>query len=257
MRAAESESAVVMRGVVREVGDESAPGARVRLLDGIDLDVARGRLLHVVGPSGAGKSTLVRLINRLDDATQGSVEVLGRPVADWPVRQLRRQVAMAFQEASLLGLTVRENLRLPFVLSGGTPGDLEPRIAATLALAGLDAAWLDRDASRLSVGQKQRVALARAMIGEPQILLLDEPTSGLDPRTAEQLLDSVESIRERSGLTVIMVTHRLEEARRVGGDLAVLIAGRIEALGEVDAVIEQTENGRVREFLTGDPDATG
>jgi len=246
-----------MRGVVREVADDTSEGTPVRLLDRVDLEVARGGLLHVVGPSGAGKSTLVRLINRMDEATDGSIDVLGRPISSWPVRELRQRVAMAFQESSLLGMPVRQNLRLRFDLCGDPPPDLDERMAGVLDLVGLDDEVLDRDASRLSVGQKQRVALGRALIGEPDVLLLDEPTSSLDPRLAEQLLDRLTSIRRTRELTMVMVTHRFEEARRMGGDLAVMIDGRIEAFGTVESVIGQTTNQRVRRFLLGDDDAAG
>lgn len=246
-----------MRGVAREVADDTGAGSTVRLLDDVDLEVARGGLLHVVGPSGAGKSTLVRLINRMDEATAGSIDVLGQPISAWPVRELRQRVAMAFQESSLLGMSVRRNLRLRFDLCGDAPSDLDERISSVLDLVGLGGEVLERDASRLSVGQKQRVALGRALIGEPDVLLLDEPTSGLDPRLAEQLLDRLSEIRESRELTMVMVTHRFEEARRMGGELAVIIDGRIEASGTVEAVIAQTANARVRRFLLGDEDATG
>jgi ABC-type methionine transport system ATPase subunit len=237
-----------MRGVARAVPDGG--GGRVRLLDGIDLELSRGGVLHIAGPSGAGKSSLIRLINRLDEATAGTVEVLGRPLGDWPIGDLRRRVSMVFQESSLLGLSVRENLKLPFELVHRIPDDLDARIDEMLTLAELDREFLERDASQLSVGQKQRVALARALIGGPEILLMDEPTSGLDPRTARRLLDRVGTVCRVRGLTLVMVTHRLEEAQRMGGRLAVVIDGRIAAEGEVDAVIERPANEAVRDFLT-------
>ena len=246
-----------MRGVVREVVDGTGTDTPVRLLDGIELELVRGGLLHIVGPSGAGKSTLVRLINRMDEATAGSIDVLGRPIASWRVRELRQRVAMAFQESSLLGMSVRQNLRLRFDLGGDPPADIDDRMTAVLDLVGLEADALDRDASQLSVGQKQRVALGRALIGQPDLLLLDEPTSGLDPRLAERLLDRLSAIRRSKQLTMVMVTHRLEEARRMGGQMAVLIDGRIEAFGTVESVIAQTANEGVRRFLRGDGDATG
>jgi putative ABC transport system ATP-binding protein len=193
----------------------------------------------------------------MDEATVGSIEVLGRPIRSWPVRELRQRVAMAFQESSLLGMSVRQNLRLRFDLCGDAPADLDERIGRVLDLVGLGDEVLDRDASRLSVGQKQRVALGRALIGEPDVLLLDEPTSGLDPRLAEQLLDRLTEIRRSRGLTMVMVTHRLEEARRMGGEMAVVIDGRIAASGAVESVIAQTTSAQVRQFLLGDDDATG
>jgi ABC-type methionine transport system ATPase subunit len=244
------EPAVVMRGVARELAQE--PAAPVRLLDGVDLTLERGGLLHVVGPSGSGKSSLIRLINRLDEPTAGRLEVLGRPIDQWPVRLLRRRVGMAFQEPSLLGLTVRENLRLPFDLNRSMPADLAERIDKLLEQTGLSRELLDRDETRLSVGQKQRVALARALIVEPELLLLDEPTASLDPRSAERLLDNISAIRDERTLSLVMVTHRLQEARRLGGSMAVLIDGRIVARGAVDSLIADPPEA-ARLFLAEDP----
>ena len=216
-----------MRQVRREaVGPDGRP---VELLRGVDLSVDRGQMLSIVGPSGSGKSTLVRLLNRLDEPTAGSVEVLGRPIDAWPMRQLRRTVALVFQESNLLGLDVRANLRLPFDLRRDVPDDFDARAAAALQRAGLEQDMLDRHPDQLSVGQKQRVALARALVTRPQVLVLDEPTSALDPRTADEMLDRVMDLRRDNGLTIVMVSHRLAEARRMGGRLAVIIDGRIAA----------------------------
>ncbi|HXV76036.1 MAG TPA: ATP-binding cassette domain-containing protein, partial [Candidatus Polarisedimenticolaceae bacterium] len=196
-----------MRGVSRRV---PAASGDARLLDGVDLALGRGEVLHIVGPSGAGKSSLIRLINRLDEPSGGRIEVLGRPLADWRVRELRRRVAMVFQESTLLGMSVRDNLTLPFELAREVPDDLDRRIDGWLERTELDREVLERDATALSVGQKQRVALARALIGEPEMLLMDEPTSGLDPRTAARLLDRVSELCRERRLTLVMVTHRLE-----------------------------------------------
>ncbi len=238
-----------MRGVDRAVGQD---GNAKRLLTGIDLTIARNTITHIVGPSGSGKSSLLRLINRLDEPTSGTIEVLGKPSRDWPVRELRRRVAMVLQEPSLLDRTVEENLRLPGVLHGLDNGD--PR--AAVEQVGLSADMLKRAADQLSVGQKQRVALARAIITKPDVLLLDEPTSALDPRTAEELLDQLIAIRQQRELTIIMVTHRLEEARRLGGQMVVMIDGTLAASGEAAALLDDPPNGVVRQFLIGGDDET-
>jgi ABC-type methionine transport system ATPase subunit len=245
--------AIVMRGVSREVaGGVDGASDRVRLLDGIDLTLARGELLNVVGPSGSGKSSLIRLLNRLDEATGGRIEILGREIGEWPVRELRTRVGMSFQEPTLLERTVRANLRLPFELCGRIPEDFEARADEARDDAGVAQELLDRDESRLSVGQKQRVALARALITRPELLLLDEPTSSLDPRAAERLLDRLAMVKERRRLTVVMVTHRLSEARRVGGKMAVLISGRIETVGPALQLLDDPPTSASREFLLGD-----
>lgn len=229
----------------------------VRLLTDVSFALSRGERLHVVGPSGAGKSSLVRLINRLDEPSEGDVRVLGRAVDDWPVRELRRRVGMVFQEPRLVGLDVRGNLRLPFELIGDMPDDLEARMTEALDLAGLSADMLDRYADELSVGQKQRVTLARALMVQPEVLILDEPTSSLDPQTAGELLASLAALMEHRELTVAMVTHRLSEARRLGGKLAVLIDGRLTAFGEIEDVLADPGHEPTAAFLKGARDETG
>lgn len=243
--------AAALSGVSRSVrhGDRLRP-----ILQDVDLAITAGSVWHIVGPSGSGKSSLLRLINRLDDPDAGRVEVLGQPVADWPVRALRRRVAMVFQEPTLLGRTVRENLALPFELHEGAPPDLDARIDAALGRAGVGGELIDRRGHELSVGQKQRVALARTLVTEPEVLLLDEPTAALDPRTAERLLKDIERFSRSAGCTCVIATHRLGEARRVGGQLAVVIEGRVEAVGPVDAVFADPPNERVRQFLHGGGD---
>jgi ABC-type methionine transport system ATPase subunit len=234
-----------MRGVGRQL-----PGGGKVLLEGIDLTVGRGGITSLVGPSGAGKSTLLRLVNRLDEAGTGSIAVLGRALADWPVRELRRKAAMVFQEPSLLGLTVRENLALPFRLGNGLPEDFASRVAWALERAELPSELLERDAGALSVGQRQRAALARSLISGPELLLLDEPTAGLDMRTAERLLDGLVALNREEGLTLILATHRLEEVRQIGGRLAVLMDGRLEGEGETDGLLKHPPNAAVADFLT-------
>jgi UDP-glucose/iron transport system ATP-binding protein len=232
-----------LRGIARRLPDGKA------LLEDVSLSVARGGILTIAGPSGAGKSTLIRLLNRLDEPSAGELRVLGRPVAAWPVRELRRRVAMVFQEPTLLGLTVRENLALPFRLRGALPADLEARIAEALRAAELEPALLGRDADGLSVGQKQRVALARSLIGRPEVVLLDEPTAALDPGTAERLLEGLARLNREAGLTVVMTSHRFGEVRLLGGRMAVLMAGRLVAEGPAAQVLDHPPTAELADFL--------
>lgn len=244
--------AIAMHNVARRVPGQG--GHPVELLADIHFTLDRGDRLHVLGPSGAGKSTLVRLINRLDEPSDGTVHVFGKPLTNWPLRDLRRRVGIVFQEPSLVGLDVRANLRLPFELIKALPEDLDHRMEAALKLAGLDGDMLTRRADELSVGQKQRVTLARTLINEPDILILDEPTSSLDPQTAAGLLDGVADAADQQSLTLVMVTHRLSEARRLGGKLAVLIQGKLRAFGQIDDLLNNPPDDDVAQFLHGAKD---
>ncbi len=220
------------------------------ILEGVNLTVERGTVLQVVGPSGSGKTSLIRIVNRLDESTAGTIEVLGRSIRDWDPRELRRRVSIVFQEPTLLGLSVRDNLRLPLEFGGpGSADGYEFRMERALKLAGLEADWMEREESELSVGQKQRVSLARSLMTDPDVLLLDEPTSGLDPRSAESLLDRLHEVHEESGRTMIIVTHRLDEVRRLGGRMAVMIGGALAGVGEADELTDNPPEGPIRDFL--------
>lgn len=237
------DTAIELRGVFR-LGQLGQP-----LLDGVTLSLARGAFTTLAGPSGAGKTTLLRLINRLDEADGGSVSVLGKALGQWNVGALRRRVAMVAQEPSLLGMTVKENLMLPFRLQGGIPSDMETRMEAAMEDAALESELLHQHSALLSVGQKQRAALARALIGEPDVLLLDEPTAGQDPHLAERIMASLHRLNGERGMTVLMASHRLETLRNHGGRLAVIIGGRIHGEGETTAMLAHPPSAEAGAFL--------
>lgn len=244
--------AIRMRAVERRV--EAAGGGTHTLVGPIDLDVAQGAVLQLVGPSGAGKTTLLRLCNRLDEISAGSADVLGRPLPDWPPAELRRSVGMVFQEPLLVGGGVADTLALPARIAGTPAPEAEAAVEAAMQLAGVEPDWLDRDADQLSTGQKQRVCLARALVLRPRILLLDEPTAGLDARSSEVLLDRLAELNRANGTTLMLVTHRLDEAPRLGGELAVLVDGRLAARGPVAEILANPPAGPVRAFLHGERD---
>ena len=159
---------------------------------------------------------------------------------------------MVFQESSLLGRRVRENLHLSLQLDGiDTAENVDQRIKEAMSLGGADLGWLDHDASQLSVGQKQRVTLARALVTVPDILLLDEPTASLDIQMARGLLDWITALRLSRSLTIVMATHRLHEARQLGGRMLVLVDGRVAVEGDAATLAQNPPNETVRSFLAG------
>jgi ABC-type methionine transport system ATPase subunit len=223
--------------------------AGITVLDGIEVDIPHSEIIALVGPSGAGKTSLLRLLNRLDDPVRGEILYRARPLTAYPVQALRRQVGFVFQSPVMFPGTVRDNLRVALALGGDHGQDADTRVAEAMALAELDRALCDRVGDRLSGGQ-QRVNIARALMTSPDVLLMDEPTSALDPETADRLMETTRRLSREQHLTVVMVTHRLTEARRCSDSTIVLEHGRIVASGQTADVFERTTDPRMRAFLT-------
>jgi ABC-type methionine transport system ATPase subunit len=222
------------------------------VLDVPELVIASASVTALVGPSGAGKTSLLRLLNRLDDPISGEIRYQSKPLTEFPVQQLRRRVGFVFQTPVMFPGTVRDNLCLAFGIGNENREPDAMKIIEALNLAGLDPALSDRDGEKLSVGQKQRVNIARALMTEPDVLLMDEPTSALDPETAERLMDTVGRLSRENHLTVVMVTHRLAEARRASDITIVMEKGRIIASGATPDLFELSSDERVRTFLNSE-----
>ncbi len=220
----------------------------------IDLDIPVGEVVALVGPSGAGKTSLIRLLDRLDDPSSGEVTYNGSPIASIPVRELRRRVGFVFQAPVMFTGTVADNLDIARALSQASMRtDGAPARALTpddaLRLAGVDPSLASRDAQSLSGGERQRVSIARALMSSPEALLLDEPTSALDPDVADHVMATIRSLAETLRLTVVMVTHRLAEARAVSTHTVFMEAGRVIESGLTEMMFTAPHEARTREYL--------
>lgn len=204
------------------------------IVDDVTVDVHDGDVLAVVGPSGSGKSSLLRLLNRLDEPTGGTVYLDGRDYRTLPPRDLRRRVGMVMQAPALFPGTVADNVRFGPRQRGAdlTDGAAE----ALLAQVGL-AGFAARDVDRLSGGEAQRVALARAVANEPSVLLLDEFTSALDEASKRDVEALVQDVIAARRLTCVVVTHDLVQAARLATHALALRAGRVEHAGPVREVL--------------------
>ncbi|MGA1821391.1 MAG: ATP-binding cassette domain-containing protein [Thermoplasmatota archaeon] len=211
-----------MRGVRKKLGKRT-------VLWGIDLDVRKGEIMALVGPSGSGKSTLLRCLNRMTEADSGEIMYNGEDVRDMIPRDLRREVALVFQESVMLPGTVLDNVSYGQKLKGSEDRSL---IERSLEDSGLSVDFLDREASKLSGGEKKRVSLARALAIEPKILLLDEPTAGVDPKMVSRVERAIVNFSRERDLTVLWVTHDVEQARRVSDRIANLKDGRVMQVSE-------------------------
>jgi putative ABC transport system ATP-binding protein len=219
------------------------------ILSDLTLALPEGGLTALIGPSGAGKSSLLRLLNRLDDPTAGRIAFRGQPIASYPVRALRRRVGFVFQAPAMFTGTVADNLAIARdVRVRPRRAAPDERMLGALAAAELDASFAPRDAGELSGGERQRVSIARALMTEPEVLLLDEPTAALDPEVAEHLMTTLGKLCAR-GLTIVMVTHRLHEARVAAHTIVMLEAGRLIEAGPAADLLAHASEPRTREFI--------
>jgi putative ABC transport system ATP-binding protein len=203
-------------------------GGRPVLRD-VDISFRPGIVTAVVGPSGAGKTSLLRCINRLEQPDGGRVSIDGTDARELEPTELRRRVGMIFQAPVLFEGGVRANLSYGMDRVDGSV--LEDALEA----AGLPSSFLERDSTALSVGQAQRVCIARTLVRSPQALLMDEPTSALD-KDASARIESLTTSLGESGLTVVLVTHDLGQAKRVASDAVLLVEGRVTATGSPDEI---------------------
>ena len=195
----------------------------MEILKGVDADVPMDDITAVVGPSGAGKSTLLRAINRLVEPTAGEVYLDGEPTSAMSPLELRRRVGMVFQLPALFGATVEEA-----TLYGARLAGRSADAGRLLEMAGLDASFKGKAPQSLSVGEQQRVSIARALALGPEVLLMDEPTSALDEAARRRIEDLVRELNASLGLTIVLVSHDLDQVERVADRVVLLAGGRSE-----------------------------
>lgn len=208
----------------------------IRAVDEINLAIEPGEIFGVIGYSGAGKSTFVRLINRLEEPTSGSIIVDNEEITTLNKKELRirrQDMGMIFQHFNLLwSRTVSENIAFPLEIAGVEKTERAERVKELIDLVGLtgkEAAY----PAQLSGGQKQRVGIARALANRPKLLLCDEATSALDPETTDSILSLLVDINEKLGLTIILITHEMHVIQKICHNVAVMENGRVVEQGAV------------------------
>ncbi|MGC5169352.1 ABC transporter ATP-binding protein [Microbacterium sp. DT81.1] len=228
-------------------------------LENADIEVAEGQAVGIIGESGSGKSTLVRLLLALDTPTEGTVEFDGRPVdaaaSARALHWLRRQTGIVFQDpyASLdprmsVGRIIGEPLWALDI-----PGDRRGRVREVLEDVGLEASMADRFPHEFSGGQRQRIALARALAHRPRVLVGDEPLSALDVTVRAQILELLGELRERDGLTLVMVSHDIGVVQNLCDQVVVMKDGRVIERGPTDAVLLAPGEEYTRRLLASIP----
>lgn len=237
---------------------EGTPMVKVALTD-INLEIEAGEFVGLIGPTGSGKSTLVQHFNGLILPTSGQVYVDGVDLTNkgTQLRMIRQKVGMVFQypEHQLFGETILEDVGFGPKNGGLSEEEIIVRVKEALAYVGMDyEALKDRSPFELSGGQKRRVAIAGVLAMEPSVLILDEPTAGLDPEGREEILSVVKQLHEEKGITVVLVTHSMEDVARLVERIVVMERGTIALDGSPSEVFAQAT--RLQEMGLGVPQVT-
>ncbi len=243
------DAVIVLRGVTKQYPDGTVA------VHELDLDVAEGEICVLVGPSGCGKTTTMRMINRLVEPTAGTILVNGQDVRSTDLRDLRRGIGYVIQAVGLFPhYTVRRNVATVCELLGWKKARLQTRVDELLDLVGLEPdLYGDRYPHQLSGGQRQRVGVARALAADPPVLLMDEPFGAVDPIARDRLQEEFLALQGKVAKTVVMVTHDIDEAVRLGDRIAVMRqGGYLEQHGTPTEVLGQPVNDFVADFVGAD-----
>lgn len=224
----------------------------VKAVDDISLCIERGEIFGVIGYSGAGKSTFIRLINRLEEPTHGTITIEGDSITALSKKALRlkrQEIGMIFQHFHLLwSRTVSENIALPLEIAGENKHEIKRRVQDLIDLVGLTGKE-ESYPSQLSGGQKQRVGIARALANNPKVLLCDEATSALDPETTDSILSLLTDINKQLGLTIVLITHEMHVIQNICRNVAVMDGGKIVEQGRVLDVFSNPKMPITKKFV--------
>ncbi|MGY6500011.1 MAG: ABC transporter ATP-binding protein [Acidimicrobiales bacterium] len=217
--------AIRLAGVEKRFPNAAEPAVR-----GLDLVVPEGRIVVFVGPSGCGKTTTLKMINRLIEPTAGEIHVLGNEIRSVKKPELRRQIGYVIQQIGLFPhKTIADNIATVPRLLKWKKGKVDARVEELVDLVGLDPEMLRRYPAELSGGQQQRVGVARALAADPPILLMDEPYSAVDPIVRTRLQDELIALQKRVHKTIVIVTHDIDEAIKLGDEVVIFQTGGIVA----------------------------
>ncbi|RHU66413.1 amino acid ABC transporter ATP-binding protein [Ruminococcaceae bacterium TF06-43] len=235
-----------------EIKDLQKKFGSLTVFDGLRETICKGDVVVIIGPSGGGKSTFIRCLNLLEQTTAGKIYFEGEDITakGFDVNKHRQKVGMVFQQFNLFNnLTVLENITISLTkVKKQSEEESKEKALKLLKRVGLEDK-ANAYPSQLSGGQKQRIAIVRALAMEPDVLLFDEPTSALDPEMVGEVLQVISDLA-RDGITMVVVTHEMGFARKVGTRVLFMDGGQIAEQGTPEEIFEYPQNARTKEFLS-------
>lgn len=227
----------------------------VHALNHVSLSIESGDIYGIIGMSGAGKSTLVRCMNFLEVPSEGKVLIDGKSLSEFSPKELRKErekIGMIFQHFNLLmQKNVLENVCFPLYIQGKKKAEARAKALELLEVVGL-ADRAKAYPAQLSGGQKQRVAIARALASDPQILLCDEATSALDPQTTSSILELLQDINQKFGITIVIITHQMSVVREICTHVAIMKDGEVKEQGLVEEIFSHPKSQVAKELISKD-----
>lgn len=227
----------------------------VQALNHVSLSIETGDIYGIIGMSGAGKSTLVRCMNFLEVPSEGKVLIDGKSLSEFSPKELRKErekIGMIFQHFNLLmQKNVLENVCFPLYIQGKKKAEARTKALELLEIVGL-ADRAKAYPAQLSGGQKQRVAIARALASDPQILLCDEATSALDPQTTSSILELLQDINQKFGITIVIITHQMSVVREICTHVAIMKDGEVKEQGLVEEIFSHPKSQVAKELISKD-----
>lgn len=235
-------------------------GREVEAVAGVSFSLEKGLTFALVGESGSGKTTLARTLNGLQATASGSIRFEGQELgslSDSQMKPVRRRMSMMFQDpiGSLSPrLSVRSLLIEPFLIHGLSRRDLDAEVSRLLTLVGLPRDFADRYPHQLSGGQARRVGVARAIALDPVLIIGDEPTAGLDVSVQGEVLNLLNDLRDRMGLSLLIITHNLHVVRQIADRMAVMYLGRFVEIGETETIFRAPRHPYTAALLSANPE---
>lgn len=234
-----------------ELKDVTKRYGEIVALNNVSLKVMKGEILAIIGPNGSGKTTMLRIMAGIDKLTSGEIYFDGIKIDDRNIDKLRSKSTMVFQRTVLFDTTVYKNLAYGLKLRGYSKKEIKEKVREALRIVKLEG-YENRLVKRLSGGEQQRVSLARALVLGAELMLLDEPTANLDPYNIVMIEEIISNINRNFNTTIIMATHNMFQAKRLGKRVVFLFDGEVVEAGKADKIFEDPQDKRTKSFIKGE-----